>query len=216
MREKMSKNLIFALLLLFVSCTNTEKKLESVELEKLDTTLLEKKEGLYFYKGNLYTGKIVKYYNNTNKLELEGFLKEGMLHGDFTTYYASGEVNEKLNIVENKKNGELIKYYKNNNVFLKENYIEGVLSGKYYINYSNGSIATILNIDNNTREGFSIYFYPYNFIKAVAIFDKDRLSGPYFEYYQNGNLFKKLYFFRGKLEGSYREYYINGEKKNSM
>ena len=88
------------LLLVFSGCKK-EIRVEQSEIEV--------KDKLLFLEGNKFSG--VAYKNFTNgKLQSEWTIVDGVAHGPSSTYYSNGQLNEKLDWNEGKRNGPYEKY----------------------------------------------------------------------------------------------------------
>jgi len=95
------------------------------------------------------------------------------------TYYDNeSKIKEKYFIINNKKEGEYVKYYENGNIYIECSYVNGKLDGeyiKYYIdgqieekyNYTNGILESIFDYENGKIISKYKYCYKNNEIDKI-------------------------------------------------
>src|SRR4051812_39257123 len=93
-------------------------------------------DGSWHFHGERYTGKYIDYLNN-GRIQDEGYLADGKLHGQLTVYYIDGGKKSVTNYVEGVPEGERMEYYKNGALMQSTNFHEGKvvrISGSWHMN----------------------------------------------------------------------------------
>lgn len=195
---KKTTNFIFVISILFFfsGCAKT-KSFKDLEQEK----------GFYYLKGKtkLYTGKILEKYA-TREDSIKAYIKNGVLDGDFTTYYKSGSVRDSM-------------IYKSDTLIRKKSWNE------------NGSRLLvprkILEIDNewkcyevapdSTKIPFSGLTVDSNYvednvkyIRLVEYLNGEK-NGILERYFLNGKINLKKEYLKGEANGMEIGYYENGK-----
>lgn len=84
-----------------------------------------------------------------------------------------------------KKNKEVSYYYKNGNIFRKQNYSEGKLEGKFSEFYNTGELKIIGKHENGLREGVWKTFYKNGKIKKKGKYRNGEKVGIWKTFYKN-------------------------------
>ena len=84
-----------------------------------------------------------------------------------------------------KKNKEVSFYYKNGNIFRKQNYSEGKLEGKFSEFYKTGELKTIGKYENGSQEGSWKTFYKNGKIKTRGKYRNGEKVGIWKTFYKN-------------------------------
>lgn len=137
-----------------------------------------------------YTGKCTITFDN-GKIKEEFDLKNGVISGEFKTYYETGQI-KSLNT-----------------------YLSGEQVGEEKEWHENGNLKKTITIDTNTKERKKEYYYENGQMSKLEHTDaNDERKGEYKEWYQNGHL-KEQSTFIGNSEraGDWLEFYENGGKK---
>ena len=183
---------------------------------------------------------IYSYYKNGNLFYSCSLLNDSQIlfHGEFNSFYSTGEIKEKGNYINNIKDGSWHSYYKSGNVLSKINYVEG--HGIYSKYYDSGEILEDGYYQNNKKEGtLTSYFkngnkqqvvyyingkidvnklcYLFNdkgnLIAEKFIKDNDGKlinDGLYIGFYDNGSIKEKGIYVNDLKDGNWNEYYDNG------
>ncbi len=154
------------------------------------------------------------------------FINVGKKNGDFTTFYANGQLHEKGKYTDGELDGEWISYFENGKIDEKGQYVNGVLSGEWISYYENGKIHQKGNCSNGLwcaydEEG-KIYekgkfaenkpaeewTYYDNFSDKSQLISKRNFStGEYILYEENGQIIEKINF----KNGDFKMYFENGK-----
>ncbi len=109
-------------------------------------------------KAKLYIGKWIYYHNKSKAImTVENYNNEGELHGEKITYYINGQIAEKKNYVNGKKEGLSI-WYSERGIVLKElNYKNDMFNGlsKYYD--ADGKLVAEGYYRNDKKHGVWMY-----------------------------------------------------------
>jgi antitoxin component YwqK of YwqJK toxin-antitoxin module len=111
------------------------------------------------------TGIWLKFHKDGKTIKLKGNYENNRPSGNYTRYYANGNIKESGTFVEEKQQGTLTKYYKNGQISYQANYRDqGRESGTVKHYYENGMVQ----VEYNLKEG--------------------KLNGTYKQFNQNGSV----------------------------
>jgi len=117
---KKFKNLLFlSIFILLSSCGQT------IDFDD-DKEYIEDKNKIISYKGEPYTGKLVKYYDKEKtQLQIEVFFKDGKRNGLTTENFENGFLKYKINYKDDERDGLFEYYYDNGQLREKTTYKDG-------------------------------------------------------------------------------------------
>ena len=151
--KNLNKIFFLSLLILCVSC-------------KVDFDKLERRDGLFYYKGKPFSGPFFQNYKSGN-IRSEGEYKKGKIVGNFIEYYENGQIKEDLNYVG--REHELNPFY----------FSSQPLNGVQKTFYDNGQLQSIENYVMDTKEGlFEKYDYYGNKVSSY-LYHEGELHGEY-------------------------------------
>ena len=163
------------------------------------------------------------YYEN-GVLESEVFINNGVMEGQYKSYYNEDIIKPKLfcNYVNGVKHGEEIEYYDNNQIAHTCNYVNGDLHGILKRYYSNGNLECEENYEYNYREGASCYYNKNSLLDEVINYINDSMDGYYYKYNNDNEMviletkceYYKDEYMGESLVGDYINYYPNGQIKD--
>lgn len=113
-------------------------------------------------------------------------IRSRIITGEYKQWYHNGQLYEKCNFIDGKKEGSYERYYINGQSYEKYNYTNDKKNGPFESWYDNGQLCE-----------------KYNYIN-------DEQCGPYIMWYDNGQIYEKSYYVNDKKEGLFEEYYKNG------
>lgn len=123
--KNFKKLLIFSILILLSSCGQT------IDFDD-DKEYIEDKNKVFWFKGDPYTGKMVKYYDKEKtQLEIELFLKDGKRNGLTTEYFENGSLRYKRNYKDDEQHGLFEWYHDNGQLREKTTFKEGKIDGQW-------------------------------------------------------------------------------------
>ncbi len=131
-----------------------------------------------------YNGLITVFYEDSEQIQSEFYVSNGVKNGAFTNYYSDGSIWEKGYYSNGKLNGKLISFDGEIPLIRTEmNFIQGKLEGKS-ISYFSDSIIKIENYKNDTLEGPFLILERDNsdlsiITKTEGFYKNDELNGKY-------------------------------------
>ena len=206
--KNLNKIFFLSLLILCVSC-------------KVDFDKLERRDGLFYYNGRLFSGTFFQNYNSGN-IRSEGKYYKGMINGNFILYYENGQVKEDLNYEgfrgkQGQLHGVQKKFDDNGRLVSIENYVYGNKQGlSQHFDKVGRQLSSYL-YKYDTLHGEFFYFSRYTEdpdsedVKIVGKYNMGKLDGEYIVYdtkfvklkmimYDNGNIkFEENYDKNGKV-----------------
>ncbi|WP_088653435.1 toxin-antitoxin system YwqK family antitoxin [Geofilum rhodophaeum] len=137
---------------------------------------------------NVSCSKTKKEYFDDGSLKYLYHIKDDIPHGEFKSFFASGEL-ESIGILRNGvKVGEWIWYHESGNVQNRSFYKEGKLNGDYIDFYPNGSKKLAGFMVNNLRDGEFREYYNNGIAKSIQFYKADKQNGYYKSFYIDGQL----------------------------
>jgi antitoxin component YwqK of YwqJK toxin-antitoxin module len=100
------------------------------------------------YKGENFTGTLVKKYPETSQLEYKREIKDGLIHGKQLTYYKNGQQKEDFEALYGVKNGVYLSYWENGKIQSKKNYVFNDYDGVNENYYESGVLHSISKFSN--------------------------------------------------------------------
>lgn len=142
-----------------------------------------------------------------------------------TVYNEQGTIQEKYNLVDEKKEGEYISYFRNGKIEKSIQFHKGKKEGKELDYFLNANIKSLTHYKGNYLLGeYKIWSEPGVLIqngkydtlrnkqgKIESVFD-----GKWESYYYSGKKEKECHYVKGKLDGLCKEWYANGVLKSSI
>lgn len=165
----MSFNRIYILAILIVSFSCNENRgelglnpgssfsLEEKSNEKYyfvlqDSLVLIPKQGLFYFKGELFSG-LAKSFYPSGILAEEIQYKNGKKQGFYKKYFRNGQLSFSAQYVNAKRNGLSTSWWSNGNIRSESNFLEGKPSGVQKQWYKSGAKFKILNLLDGHEEG---------------------------------------------------------------
>lgn len=119
---------------------------------------MERKDGLWYYKNNLYSGKFIDYYLNGKK-EGEGFMLNGLVDGPRIIYFQNGSKSVERKFTNGRMDGESKEFYSDGNLKQKGLFINGKEDGIWEKYFPNGQVSVRFTFINGQMEGETISYY---------------------------------------------------------
>lgn len=129
---------------------------------------MERKEGAWFYRGSLYSGKFIDYYYSGKK-QGEGILQNGRLEGLRTIYYQTGQPVLERYYSNGIENGLEKEYYEDGSIKQKGGFVSGKEDGVWEMYFPNGQVKQRSTFKTGTMEGETIIYYSTGKIYAVEL-----------------------------------------------
>jgi antitoxin component YwqK of YwqJK toxin-antitoxin module len=109
------------------------------------------------YKGENFTGTLVKKYPQTSQLKYKLEIKDGLIHGKQLVYYKNGQLEEDYEALNGVKNGVCLEYWENGKIRSKENYKLGDFDGVSEIYFESGVLQSIRRYSNKEIREYTNY-----------------------------------------------------------
>lgn len=164
------------------------------------------------YHKNFQNGLSEQWFANGKK-EFELTYLGGVLHGNFTDYFKTGDVKGSGNYKQGQYDGEVKIYYGNGQLKYTAHYIEGVKEGSYNSFYEDGNKFISTNFVNDKKEGDYKEWFRNGQLRFECGFHQGEKDGIWKVYYENGQVAQAGTFENGKEEGEWQEFYGDGRPK---
>ncbi len=129
---------------------------------------MERKNGAWFYRGSLYTGKFIDYYYSGKK-QGEGILQNGKLEGLRTMYYQTAQPVMERFYSNGIENGLEKEYYEDGSIKQKGEFVSGKEDGVWETYFPNGQVKQRSTFRTGTMEGETTIYYSTGKIYAVEL-----------------------------------------------
>lgn len=151
-------------------------------------------------------------YFENGKTEKTGYLNmEGLMIGEWKTFYEEGPLSAIGNYESGKKDGEWKGYHPNGKIFYTALYEKGKETGEWKCYYgTNGQLSRIMYFENGSRTGKWKEYYENKQLKKTENYSADKPEGEWKSYFENGKLKSKERYSDGILSGEFDSYYDNG------
>ena len=117
-------------------------------------------EGKLTYKGEFYSGKIIKYYDDgtLSKVEFKGSYLNGEKDGVWEEYYDNGQTKSKYSYINGKPvDGIYSDYHKNGQLKSKGSYLNGEKNGVWEEYYKDGNLEYTYTFKDGKIENWEIH-----------------------------------------------------------
>lgn len=158
---------------------------------------------------NQGNGWVSTFYNSGQIKESYGF-KNGLRHGHFAEYLASGIISISGSFWTGKKDSIWDFYFADGRLEKTFGYIKDSLHGSYLVLYENGVEQTRGEYNMGAKEGDWIWRREDGGIDMRGQFSKNAQQGPWEYYYSSGELSYTAHFEMGLKSGEWNYYYKDG------
>lgn len=161
------------------------------------------------YKNGEIDGKVKFYYPSGELMQTRTSIK-GVLQDTLYNYFRGGQIEDKIAVKDDKRDGFSIDYYENGQLKTKVEYKDGIAQGLYQSYHRNGQLHQEFMLENDKVNGVKKSYYPNGQLEYEYTYKAAELDGPYKQYYVNGQLEESGSKKMGKSFGEVVEYYSNG------
>ncbi|MCL2651519.1 MAG: hypothetical protein FWD60_10920 [Candidatus Azobacteroides sp.] len=151
------------------------------------------------FKKGIPDGSWKRYENNV--LVEEYTYKEGILNGDYKTYYTDGSKKSERQFVNGKAEGKFIKYYTNGKIESEVNFKNGEQDGAEVFYDSEGNVRSSATYSTGKENGTKKQSY--GDYELSANYKDGKYDGAYSEIFTNGNTKVKGNYIDGKKDGTW-------------
>lgn len=163
-----------------------------------------------FYKNNL-RDSIAEVYEG-GKLSYVISFKGGVKNGKIISYWSNGNIYRERYYVNDTLNGVFKEYDMSGIIVFEENFINGKLNGKYRRYYNNGRLWICEDYKDNVLNGFSRYYHRNGNLESETKF-KNGIEDDYQRIYSRCGRLKKEHIYQNNKYVKTIFYYKNGNVK---
>lgn len=182
-----------------------EKNGEYKEYDNFTRNLIEISE----YKDNKQNGQQRSYYPSGELKQILNF-KDGLLVDTVYNYFRGGQIEDKIPVMNNERNGLTTNYYKNGVLRIALTYLNGEPDGEYKAYHANNQLEAEMTFTKGILNGTKKTYYADGQLEKEVNFSNDLENGPFKEYYPNGQLEDEGTQANGIYVGQKKQYYSNG------
>jgi hypothetical protein len=153
--------------LIFVFTKAYRNRADSIKLVP-SLKQMKQKDGIWYFKNKVYTGKYIDYYNN-GSIEDEGNLVNGILNGELIIYRKNGNKRTVSHYKDGKLHGVRNEFYPNGAINSITNYINGKWTRFQKEYFINGQLRYELRQKNKTLYDSSVFYYSNGSIKKMRL-----------------------------------------------
>ena len=135
---------------------------------------MEKKNGTFLFKGNLYSGHFIDYYYSGRK-QGEGIFLNGKLNGRRKMYYQNGKLAMERDYKNGIENGFENEYYEDGSLKQKGEYINGKEEGIWESFYPNGQVKLRSKYKTGQIFDTATKYYSTGKIKEMVFIKNDKV-----------------------------------------
>lgn len=192
----------------------SDSSLWKQEFVSNDTTYLI----TYFNNDSLHTKTVVNGDGEVTTFYVSGVVKEsytfmdGLRHGPFVEYLASGRPSIQGEFSKGKKHGEWLFYFADGTLEKQQGFLEDSLHGPYIVNYSNGNLKTKGNYQVGKKQGAWVWNMESGDVEMQGSFNNNLQDGDWTYYFSTGELSYNAHFNNGLKTGLWEYFYKDGQE----
>jgi antitoxin component YwqK of YwqJK toxin-antitoxin module len=146
-----------------------EYRIRPAELKQIPSSKqMEKKNGVWYFRGNIYNGKFIDYYYSGKK-QGEGIFKNGKAEGHRTMYHPNGQLAVERFYSYGIENGFEKEYYEDGALKQKGEFLNGKEEGAWEMYFPNGQVKQRSTFKNGNMEGETTVYYSTGKILAEEV-----------------------------------------------
>jgi len=174
-------------------------------------------EGILIYKGEFYSGKFIKYYDDgtLSKVEEKGSYLNGKQNGVWEAYFDNGQLMLKSSYLNGEKNGFFEIYNENGQLLSKGSYLNGKETDVWELYYDNGQLKMKGSYINRKMDGVWELYYENGELRSKGSYLNGEPHGVFEFYHENGQLWMKGSYINGKEDGVWKYYNEDGSLKST-
>lgn len=139
----------------------------SEDLKKIPSSKqMEKKNGVWYLRSNIYSGKFIDYYYSGRK-QGEGTFLNGKAEGRRLMYFQNGKISTEKNYTTGIENGLEKEYYEDGSIKQKGEFVTGKEHGVWEMYFPNGQVKQRSIFQMGKMEGETTVFYSTGIILAI-------------------------------------------------
>ena len=139
------------------------------------TKSMQRKDGIWIYRGVPYTGRIVNYYYSGRK-QSEGFLLNGKVNGVDTLYYQNGHKSLEREYKEGRPNGVEREYYRDGLLLQEGRFVDGKEEGVWKTYYPNGQVKLSSNYKAGELFDSAVRYYSSGIVRERVFIQNGKVT----------------------------------------
>ncbi len=152
---------------IFIFTKEYRKRPEELKLIP-STNQMEKKNGVWYFRGSVYSGKFIDYYYSGRK-QGEGTFQNGKVEGLRTMYHQNGQLSMERTYSGGIENGLEKEYYEDGTLQQKGAFVNGKEEGIWEMYFPNGQVKQRSNFKDGNMDGETTVYYSTGRILAVEV-----------------------------------------------
>jgi tetratricopeptide (TPR) repeat protein len=146
-----------------------EYRIRPEELKQIPSSKqMERKNGFWYFRNNVYSGKFIDYYYSGRK-QGEGTFLHGKVEGQRTLYYQNGQLEMERSYSNGIENGLEKEYFEDGALKQKGKFVNGKEDGIWEMYFPNGQVKQRSSFINGNMEGETIVYYSTGKVLAVEV-----------------------------------------------
>lgn len=129
---------------------------------------MERKDDVWYFQGNPYSGKFIDYYYSGRK-QGEGTFQNGKVEGLRTMYHQNGHMVVERYYADGIENGLSKEYYDDGTLKQKGEFVNGKENGVWEMYFPNGQVKQRSTLKDGSMDGETIIYYSTGKILAVEV-----------------------------------------------
>lgn len=129
---------------------------------------MERKSGVWYFRGRPYSGKFIDYYYNGKK-QGEGTFQNGKVEGHRIMYHQNGQMAVERNYTDGIENGLEQEYYEDGTLKQKGSFVNGKEEGIWEMYFPNGQVKQRSTFKDGNMEGKTTVYYSTGKILAIEM-----------------------------------------------
>jgi len=129
---------------------------------------MERKNGVWYFRGGPYSGKFIDYYYSGRK-QGEGTFQNGKAEGHRIMYHQNGQLSMERVYSNGIENGLEKEYYEDGTLKQKGEFVNGKEEGVWEMYFPNGQVKQRSNFKDGNLEGETTVYYSTGKILAVEV-----------------------------------------------
>lgn len=153
-----------------------EYRKRSVDIKQIPSSKqMVRKNGVFSFRGNIYSGKFIDYYYSGRK-QGEGTFQNGTLEGIRRMYYQNGKLAMERTYSNGIENGLEKEYYTDGSIKQKGEFVNGKEEGIWDMFFPNGQVKQRSNFKDGSMEGETTIYYSTGKIDAIEVTKNGKTS----------------------------------------
>ena len=151
------------------------------------------------YTGGILNGDSTEFYE-TGEKRLESFYSFGKLTKDWIHFYKNGDIREKTTYKKNVIHGDYLSYHENGTKWQEMKYVNGKNEGEYSEFFTDGNLNIKGNYINGCRTGEWTFHFQSGDIQSISNYADNKRNGLTTNYHENSKIASVGKYISGKKE----------------